>query len=46
MNREDFMRERARLARFPIPELLELLSSPDLRTRFLAEMRLRDAAST
>ncbi|HKC64421.1 MAG TPA: hypothetical protein VKB86_12335 [Pyrinomonadaceae bacterium] len=46
MKREEFMRERARLARFSIPKLIELLSSPELRTRFLAEMCLRDAAST
>jgi hypothetical protein len=29
-----------------IPELIELLTSEDLRTRFLAEMCLRDATST
>ena len=30
----------------PIPRLIELLESADLRTRFLAEMCLRDAANT
>jgi hypothetical protein len=29
-----------------IPELIELLASADLRTRFLAEMCLRDATQT
>jgi hypothetical protein len=29
-----------------VPELIELLASEDLRTRFLAEMCLRDAAGT
>ncbi|MDQ3818915.1 MAG: hypothetical protein M3362_14745 [Acidobacteriota bacterium] len=46
MRREEFARERARFARFSIPELIEKLSSPELRTRFLAEMSLRDASST
>jgi hypothetical protein len=39
-----FAAERARMARLTIPELLSLLESEDLRTRFLAEMCLRDAA--
>lgn len=30
----------------PVEELLELLASDDLRTRFLAEMSLRDATGT
>jgi hypothetical protein len=34
------------MAETPIPELIELLSSVDLQTRFLAEMCLRDATST
>jgi len=34
------------MAQFSIPQLIELLSSPDLRTRFLAEMCLRDATNT
>ncbi len=41
-----FARERAEMARHTIPELIELLTSDDLRTRFLAEMVLRDATST
>ena len=46
MRREDFIAARRRLARLPIPELIELLGSTDLRTRFLAEMCLRDATGT
>jgi hypothetical protein len=44
--REKFAAERARLARRSIPELISLLESEDLRTRFLAEKCLRDAAGT
>ena len=43
--RARFAAERARLARLPVPELIELLRSETLRTRFLAEMCLRDAAN-
>jgi hypothetical protein len=44
--RARFAREREALARHTIPELIALLESPSLRTRFLAEMALRDATST
>ena len=44
--REEFAAERARTARRRIPELIELLASEDLRTRFIAEMCLRDATDT
>jgi len=44
--RKTFAAERARCARLPVPQLIELLSSADLRTRFLAEMCLRDATNT
>ncbi len=44
--RKTFAAARARFARLSVPELLELLSSDDLRTRFLAEMCLRDATNT
>ena len=44
--RRDFAEERARTARRPVAELLGLLESDSLRTRFLAEMCLRDAAGT
>jgi hypothetical protein len=46
MRREEFARERSALMQQTIPELIELLSSSDLQTRFLAEMCLRDATST
>jgi hypothetical protein len=34
------------MAAHTIPQLIDLLESEDLTTRFLAEMRLRDAAGT
>ena len=46
MRREKFAAVRAELAMRSIPELIELLASSDLQTRFLAEMCLRDATST
>jgi hypothetical protein len=46
MNREEFRRRRKSFTEKPIPELIELLSSGDLQTRFFAEMGLRDATST
>jgi hypothetical protein len=44
--RRAFAAERARMSERSIPELIELLASADLRTRFLAEMCLRDATDT
>jgi hypothetical protein len=44
--RKNFVSDRAKLARLSIPQLIELLASIDLRTRFLAEMCLRDATDT
>jgi hypothetical protein len=41
-----FAAERARMSENSIPRLIELLGSADLRTRFLAEMCLRDSAGT
>ena len=46
MRPEDYNALRERMAQLSIPELIELLASIDLRTRFLAEMCLRDATST
>jgi hypothetical protein len=46
MRREEFASARSALMQQTIPELIELLSSSDLQTRFLAEMCLRDATST
>ena len=44
--REEFAAVRASMARHTIPDLIELLASPELKTRFLAEMCLRDATGT
>lgn len=44
MNRKEYIERRREMARNSIDELIELLSSRDLQTRFLAEMCLRDAA--
>ena len=46
LNRKEFAAERARVAAHTIPQLIELLGSEDLMTRFIAEMCLRDAAGT
>lgn len=46
MNRQEFARKRREMAARSLDELLELLSSENLETRFLAEMCLRDATST
>ncbi|MBF5042263.1 MULTISPECIES: hypothetical protein [Myxococcaceae] len=43
---DTFAHDRAALGARTIPELIALLESEDLRTRFLAEMVLRDATST
>lgn len=43
---EGFARARERMGQHTIPELIDLLESEDVRTRFLAEMCLRDATST
>ena len=45
MNRKEFAAERRKMAEHSIDELVELLESDDLKTRFLAEMCLRDATS-
>jgi hypothetical protein len=46
MNRKEFAQKRSEISKNSIDELLELLSSDDLETRFFAEMALRDATST
>ena len=46
MNREAFVERRRRVAGRPTEELLDLLESEDLATRFIAEMCLRDATGT
>lgn len=45
MKREEFVARRARMLERSIPELIRLLESEDLETRFLAEMALRDRTS-
>ena len=46
MDRIQFKDLRMRLQALTIPELIRLLSSEELKTRFAAEMALRDATST
>lgn len=46
MTLEEFRTARAKYTHLAIPQLIELLSSENLRVRFLAEMALRDATST
>jgi len=46
MNRTEFKDLRKSFAEKTIDELVELLSSENLQTRFFAEMCLRDATST
>ena len=45
MNKTEFLKLRKKFAENSIDELIELLSSEDLQTRFFAEMCLRDATS-
>jgi len=42
----EFAEKRKEFRVKTIEELIELLSAPDLQTRFFAEMCLRDATST
>lgn len=46
MNREEFAEKREAFAENSIDELIDLLASDDLQTRFFAEMCLRDATNT
>jgi len=45
MERREFAERRGEMALKSIDELVELLESEHLRTRFFAEMCLRDATS-
>ncbi len=45
MKRKEFAEKRGEMSKNSIPELLDLLSSDELQTRFFAEMCLRDATS-
>jgi hypothetical protein len=42
--RAGFQAMRRRVAKLTVPELIEMLKSPHLATRFAAEMRLRERA--
>jgi hypothetical protein len=46
MRREEFIARRAVIYGLSIDELIDLLSSAELETRFLAEMCLREATGT
>ena len=46
MKRQEFTEKRREMSEKSIEELIEILSSEDLQTRFFAEMCLRDATST
>ncbi len=46
MKRKEFAEKRRAMSQNSIPELIDLLSSENLQTRFLAEMCLRDATDT
>ncbi len=46
MKQDEFRQARKQFEQLSIPELIELLSSQGLQTRFLAEMVLRDATNT
>lgn len=46
MSRKEFAARRRETAQNSIDELIDLLASEDLPTRFFAEMFLRDATST
>jgi hypothetical protein len=46
MNRQEFAEKRREMANNSISELIELLESESLQTRFFAEMCLRDVTGT
>lgn len=46
MKRSEYRERRSEFLARPVEELLELLGSADLATRFLAEMALRDLSGT
>lgn len=46
MNRQEFAEKRQEFAANSIDELIDLLASENLQTRFFAEMCLRDATNT
>jgi len=46
VKKAEFAERRKKFAENSIPELIDLLRSDDLQTRFFAEMCLRDATDT
>ncbi len=46
MNKFEYSKLRLKFAENSIDELIELLKTEDLQTRFFAEMCLRDATNT
>ena len=46
MKKEEYAEKRDEMSHKSIEELIELLASDQLQTRFFAEMRLRDATNT
>jgi hypothetical protein len=46
MEKTEFLSKRNNFRRKSVVELLELLMSEDLKTRFFAEMALRDLSGT
>ncbi len=46
MNKSEFSEKRKKFNHKPVDELIGLLLSEDLRTRFFAEMSLRDLSGT
>lgn len=46
MKRKEYAEKRGAMSKNSIPELIDLLRSDDLQTRFFAEMGLRDATNT
>lgn len=46
MKRQEYAEKRDAMAENSIDELIDLLASENLQTRFFAEMCLRDATST
>lgn len=46
MKKKQFLTKRKKFRQKSVEELLELLTSEDLKTRFFAEMALRDLSGT
>ncbi len=46
MKKQEFLAKREKFRKKSVNKLLELLASEDLKTRFFAEMALRDLSGT